>query len=60
LQRRWGALVCLAVPVLIAVGSLAGSIFYLLRMNKEDTPCSRLQDEIEQFFEPSEAVPPEE
>jgi hypothetical protein len=56
-QRRWGILVCLAVPILIAVGSLAGSIFYLVRMNKEDTPCSRLEGEIEEFFGPSETSP---
>ncbi|SRR5258706_11815774 len=56
-QRRWGILVSLAVPILIAAGSLSGSVFYLARMNKEDTPCSRLEDEIEEFFGPSEASP---
>ena len=57
MQRKWGVLVCLAVPILIAVGSLAGSVFYLARMKTEDTPCSRLQDEIEHFFGPSETSP---
>lgn len=50
LQRRWGVLVCFAVPTFIAAGSLAGSIFYLARMSREETPCSRLQDEIKAFF----------
>src|SRR5258707_1817868 len=29
-QHKWGVLVALAVPIVIAVGSLAGSIFYLV------------------------------